>query len=128
MEENTPPQVRKTVSMSHRQLGVGVVGLVSAITMLTPIKAYFYTREEGVAQSREIADLKRSTADQFTELKRFIAAGQEEQVRRLERSNDKLVERIKETELRSNASEARLDRRMDNIELAYRLKTSKTNN
>lgn len=122
--------IRKTVSFTHRQLGLGVGGtIIASMLTLNPVKAWFFTREEGVAQSKEITELRRSQEDQFKELKIFISQGQEDQMHKLERLNDKVIERIKDSESRAFQNDARQEKRMDILEEAVLLngKAKRTN-
>ncbi len=115
MADEAEEKTRKTVSFTHRQLGVGT-GLAGLLIAITPIKEWFFTREEGVAQSRQIAALQVQMDKSFTEQKIYFVQANEENVRRLERQTDKLMEHIKESEARASKAEDRLDRRMDTIE------------
>lgn len=126
--EEVPKDTRKTISFTHRQAGIGLAGIVSAVLALGPVKQFFFTREEGLAQSKEIDALKLSQDRQFAELKLFISQGQDEQIRKLERSNDKLVDRIKDSENRSAKAEERLDRRIDTVEGYLKLHSNRSNN
>ncbi len=103
------PKIRKTVSFTHRQLGVGT-GIAGILIAISPIKEWFFTREEGVAQSKQIAQLQAQVDRGFTDQKLYFVQANEENVRRLERQTDKIMEHIKESEARSSKSEDRLDR------------------
>ncbi len=115
MDDKPEDKQRKTVSFTHKQLGVGT-GLAGLLIAITPIKEWFFTREEGVAQSRQIAALQIQMDKGFTDQKIYFVQANEENVRRLERQTDKLMEHIKEAEARASKAEDRLDRRMDVIE------------
>lgn len=128
MDDSVNDQTRKTVSLTHRQLGISG-GVVAAMLILNPVKQWFFTREEGVAQSREIQELRADEADHFKELRVFIVQGQEDQMHKLERLNDKVIERIKDTEVRTQQSDVRHEKRIETLEQAILLsgKYRKTN-
>ncbi len=121
-------KIRKTVSFSHRQLGIGS-SVVAAMLFLNPVKQWFFTREEGSAQSKEITELKRVQEDNFKELKSFIIVSQDDQLHKLERLNDKVVEQIKDSEVRAQENDARQEKRIDMLEEAALIngRTKKTN-
>ena len=101
--------------VTTKQLSIGGA-VVTAMLVLGPFKQWFATREEYAALVERINMFQSSEEKQFSELKLFISSGQEEQVRRLERVTDKLLDRIKEAEGRVNTSIERSERRLDNIE------------
>ncbi len=109
-------KVRKTVSFTHKQLGVGT-GLAAILIAIAPIKEWFFTREEGNAQTREIAAL-RSTV---TILSAEVSA-------KLDRNTDKIMDRIKEAEERTVKNEDRIERRVDTLEAAMRIPRKSSNN
>lgn len=132
-------KVRKTVSFTHRQMGIGAGGVLAAIMALGPVKDFFYTREEGKAVSKQVeevkanqimhvADLKREQERNFTDLKLFITGVQEEQTRKLERLADKLVDRQKESEARMAKDNERQDHRMDSFENYLKLRPTRSSN
>lgn len=117
-EEN---QERKDTGRTHKIVGYGG-GVLGALALISQLKGSFITREEGTALSEKIVDLKTTQTSQFSELRIFISNGQEEQVRKLERSNDKLVERMKETESRSVKAEDIINLRINNLESLLKFK------
>lgn len=102
---------RHTVSFTHGQLGVGGA-IVAAIMTLNPIKEWFFTREEGIAQRQNIELLRGE-----------VISMRDEITRRLERNTDKIIDRMKETEERTARNGERLERRIDAVEVATRMKT-----
>ena len=115
----TQEKVRKTVSFTHKQLGIGT-GLAGLLIAITPIKEWFFTREEGIAQSKQIAQLQNQMDKGFTDQKLYFVQANEENVRRLERQSDKIMEHIKESEARAMKGEDRLDRRIDTLEASIK--------
>jgi hypothetical protein len=116
------------VWLTHRHLGIGG-GVIAAMLTLSPIKEWFFTREEGVSQSKEITELKASQIEnlrvlresqskQFDEVKDLIAKTGEEITRKIDRSNDKMVERVKDEETRRVEFQHIQDRRIDSLEQA----------
>lgn len=116
--------IRRTISLTHRQLGVSGA-LLTAMLLLNPVKQWFFTREEGAAQSKEIADLKHDQEEQFKELRVFIVQGQEDQMHKMERLNDKIIERIKDSEGRTTQSDAKQEKRIETLEQALLLNGSR---
>lgn len=110
-------KTRKTVSFTHKQLGVGG-GILAALAMISQLKGTFFLREEGVAQSHEITELKRSQEMGFREIKLHISQTQEDQMHKLERLNDKIIDRIKDTETRAVQNDQRQEKRIDILEEA----------
>lgn len=108
-------KTRKTVSFTHKQLGVGG-GILASLALVSQLKGTFFLREEGLAQGHQITELKASEEKQFAELKLFISQMSEDNMHRLERLNDKVIERLKDNETRASRSEERLDRRIDLLE------------
>lgn len=108
MEDNREEKIRKTVTFTHKQLGV-TTGIAAALIAIAPIKEWFFTREEGVAQARELAALKHSVDTLRSEV-----SG------KLERNTDKILERIREAEERTVKNEDRIERRVDSLEATFR--------
>lgn len=105
------PKLRKTVSFTHRQLGVGGVGLVAAMTALGPLKDYVYTRNEAVLQNQRVERVE------------IMINGLEVKLsERMNRNTDKILERIKDAEERTVKNEDRLEHRVDSLEVAMRFK------
>lgn len=96
--------IRKTVSFTHKQLGVGG-SIVAAIMVLSPVKTWFFTREEGLASAEKIAHVEASIQEMKQDL-----------TRRLERSTDKIMDRIKEAEDRTVRNADRIEHRIDFLE------------
>lgn len=116
MEETKEEKTRKTVTFTHRQLGLGT-GLAGLLIAITPIKEWFFTREEGVAQAKEITAL-RYAVDSF----------RSEVTGKMERNTDKILERIREAEERTVKNEDRIERRVDTLEASVRVPRKGINN
>ncbi len=102
---------RKTLSFTHRQVGgVGLVGLV--VALMPYLKETFVTRDEQRLAAIEIQYMRKDLQD----LKESI-----------ESSTIKVLDQIKESEKRTVKNEDRLERRIENVEVALRLKSNKTN-
>lgn len=84
---------RHTVEIPTKHLGVGSV-LVAAIMVLNPVKEWFFTRDEGLAQAARIERLEQSIIQAKTEI----------------------IERIKESEVRSMKNQERIEKRIDRLE------------
>ncbi len=103
-------RTRKTVTLSHKQLGIGT-GLAGLLIAVTPITDMFFTRAEGIAQSKDIAMLKASTE-----------AFRLEVISKIEINTDRILLRIRESEERNVKNEDRLERRIDAIDAARKFK------
>lgn len=107
------PTKAKTVEIPTKHLGVGGV-LVAAIMVLNPIKEWFFTREEAVAQGQRIERLEVSVLDLKDEL-----------TRRLERNSDKIIEQIRDSRAQTQRELDMQQKRIDALE-AFRREWSKT--
>lgn len=109
--------IRKTLSFTHRQLGIAAGGgILSALAIVGQLKGFFITREEGKAMANQIAEVKENQYRGFDEIKKMYAVGQEDQIHKLERLNDKVIDRIKDAEARAMANDALQAHRIDTIE------------
>lgn len=71
-----------------KHMGVGG-SIVAALIFLTPVKNWFYTREEGTALTKSV-----------DEIKSVIISESKESTRQMERKADKIMELLKESETR----------------------------
>jgi gas vesicle protein len=136
MEDSSEPgsKVRKTVSFTHKQLGIGGC-VITAALIISPLKGFFFTREEGNSHAAQLEEIKKSQTDGFKSFESTLQIANEEQTRRLERVGDKIVERIKEVEARTVRSDERLERnderlerRIENLEFVGRIPKPKLTN
>ena len=104
---------KKGVTLTKGQLGFGSV-IVMAIMILNPVKEWFFTREEGKAQAAQIEQLRTD-----------LLAVQLELTRQFERSTDKVIESIKESESRSVKNTDRLERRVETLEANLGLRSKR---
>lgn len=117
MDEPINSEQRKTISLTHRQLGWGG-GIVASLALVSQLKGNFFTREEGISQAQQLTDVRFE-----------IASLKADMTTKIERATDKIVDRIKESEDRSTKNADRVERRVDALELASRgLKANKSNN
>lgn len=72
-----------------KNMGVGG-SVVAALIFLTPVKQWFYTREEGTALSKSVDEIKAT-----------IVAESKENTRLMERKTDKIMEMFRESEARN---------------------------
>lgn len=107
-EKDSASKIRKTVSLTHGQLGAGGA-IIAALMVLQPLKDWVYTRDEAnlqlAAQTQRIERIEVS-----------LASYNEDMVRRLERNTDKIIERLKETEERLARSQGVIERRVESLE------------
>ena len=106
-DERERPQT-KEITLTHKQLGIGT-GIAGLLIALTPIKEWFFTREEGVSLHQQIVKISND-----------MSTAKEEMLHGQERLADKIIERFKEAEDRENKMVDRLERRLDNLELLER--------
>lgn len=97
-------KTRNTVSFTHRQLGVGG-GVIASLALAAQLKTYFAPVERVDNQDKQIQTIKESTA----ELK-------EDFTHKIERSNDKIIERINQLEDRTTKAADLQARRIDSLE------------
>lgn len=117
-QEVAPPhEQRKTVSFTHKQLGWSG-GIIAALTLVAQLKGSFISREEGVAQNKDITALQVSQDREFAEVKQQIATAQVELERKIERSNDKAMDHVREAEARAVKNAETQDHRIDMLEQA----------
>lgn len=127
MPDNEAPDTRKTVTFTHKQLGISG-GVIAALTLVSQLKGSFVTREEGTAQSKEIVELRVAQDRQFDDVKKLIGGVQEELSHKLERLNDKQTERVKDVEARAVHTSDTQDRRIDTLEAAILQSTKSKKN
>lgn len=109
-------KTRKTISLTHRQLGVGGISLVAALAALGPLKDYVYTRNEAVLQNQRVERVE----IMLNNLELKITD-------RMNRNTDKIMDRIKEAEDRTVKTAERLEHRVDSLEVAMRFKLKSNN-
>lgn len=117
MADEAPNQERKETGRVHKVVGYGG-GLMGALAIISQLKGSFVTREEWTATRAEVLEVRHTQERGFDELKTFMINAQDEQMHKLERLNDKVIDRIKDTETRSQQSDARQERRIDVLEEA----------
>lgn len=96
----------------------GGAGILAALAIVSQLKGYFITREEGKAMSDQIYQIRGTQTKGFDDLKLFIVQGQEDQIHKLERLNDKIIERIRDTEARETHSLDIQEHRLSTLEAA----------
>ncbi len=111
MSEEISSAQRKTVSLTHRQ--VGITGLIGLAVALAPyLKESFVTKQEGALVALQIEYMRKDISD----LKAAVDS-----------NSAKIMEQMKDSEKRTVKNEERLERRIDNLEIAARLKPNRTN-
>lgn len=96
--------MNKDVLVTRGQMTAGGC-LVAAILVLQPVKEWFVTREESNAQAAQIQTLKVA-----------ISEAKDELTRRLERSSDKIIDRINEVEARVGKNVDKIEHRVETLE------------
>lgn len=113
MEED---KARKTVSFTHRQLGVGGISLMAALTALGPLKDYVYTRNEALLQNQRVERVEV-----------MLSALEMKITDRMNRNTDKIMDRIKEAEDRAVKTADHVEHRVESLEVAMRFKVRSNN-
>lgn len=130
MEEVKPEQLadRKKRSWVPSMFHFGFGGSVAAAAMtLTPLKGYFFTREEGKATIEQIADLKHTVELGFAEQNKIFLAHVSDEAHSSEHSNDVMRQRIVDEKTDRLHDSDQLNKRIDLVMELFRIKTSKTN-
>jgi len=110
--DDTDHKIRKTVSLTHRQIGVtGLIGL--AVALAPYLKETFITREEGAQVSVQIEYMRKDIAE--------IKENQE-------RNTDRILMGIKDSERRTEKNADRLELRVDSLEASIRPRKFKSEN
>ncbi len=111
MAEEVKPSaeaIRKTVSLTHRQLGVtGLIGLAVAITPY--LKEAFVTKQEGAVMAVQVEYIRKDV----TEIKTMLDA-----------NTQRILEEVKESDKRTVKNEDRLEHRIDILESLSRIKSN----
>lgn len=104
MADDSEAKIRKTVSLTHRQIGAtGLIGL--AVALAPYLKETFITREEGAQVSVQIEYMRKDIAE--------VKYNQE-------RNTDRILAEIKDSEKRTVKNEDRLEIRIDRMEASMR--------
>lgn len=119
MDDSVNDQTRKTVSLTHRQLGISG-GVVAAMLILNPVKAWLYTREEGAANSAQIAELKGLITTGFATQKAELYAHASDETHKHERMMDTMRGELK------SEKDDRI-REIEVVENLFKVKKTKTN-
>ncbi len=100
--EGDSSQIRKTVSLTHRQ--IGATGLVALAVGLAPyLKESFVTKQDGAMVAAQVEYLRKDVAD----LKEVVVA-----------QGKNVIEAVDKSEKRTVKNEDRLERRIENLEIA----------
>ncbi len=109
MDEPVEDKIRKTVSLTHRQ--IGVTGLITLAVGLTPyLKEAFVTRQEGAVMAIQVEYIRKDVA----EIKNMVDS-----------NTTRILQEIKDSDKRTVKNEERIERRVDIIESVLRVR--KTN-
>lgn len=113
--------VRKTLSFTHRQVGAGGA-IIAALISIQPLKELIRDESKTTVKRLENVEITQ------IEIKKLITENDKEAVRRQERSNDKIIDRIKEAEARTVSSQERIERRVDTLEASIMTEPKKHRN
>lgn len=120
MADSNPEQqndkIRHTVSFTHKQLGISG-GILAAIAMVSQLKGVFTPVEKSEAQEQRISELRLDISSTRNELTETIRRG-----------NDKIIDRIRESEERSSKNSESHDRRIESLEASLRIPRARKEN
>jgi hypothetical protein len=126
VEENQPVQhterMRKTVSFTHRQLGIGggLLAAIVSIGQLRELKEFFVGDTDAT-----IARIETQQKEGFARLEKIIKDSNEDFVDRLRRSRDIAIAENTAVEMRCDKRSDRIETRISNLEIfTYRNKKS----
>jgi hypothetical protein len=132
-KEIHPERVRKTVSFTHRQLGVGGVSLVAALYMIEPLRDF--VRNETKPQADQIVELKANQVIVEARFSQAMLALENRLSNEIKGNADRVIDELTKVEERVNSTNDRQDRDRseDRREIAdlrnmYLNKRLKTNN
>lgn len=116
-DEVSDPNVRKGgggLWLTHRQIGWGTGSLVTSLALISQLKSNFVTIEKANAQDQQMALLRLDIATVKNDLTDSIHRG-----------NDKVIDRIKESEDRMSHTTDAQARRIEGLEASLRIGISK---
>jgi len=121
MNDETQPampanRARGTSTFTHKQLGV-TGGVIAAIALVTQMKGMFVPVEKSAAQDQQIAQLQNT-----------VISMKDEFGHKIERSNDKIIDRIDKLEERLTKGQDKLEARVNMLETMHLNVKSKTTN
>lgn len=101
MSEEAKPHSATFNTMKHTLLGAG--GLAAALAILSPVKDFFYTRDEAAALVHRVASVETSQKELRRELVEVIDKGA-----------DRVIASINEKDQRTNQRMDKLEDKIDN--------------
>lgn len=132
-KEAHPERTRRTVSFTHRQLGVGGVSLVAALYMIEPLRDF--VRNETKPQADQIVELKANQVIVEARFAQAMLALENRLSNEIKGNADRVIDELTKVEERVNSTNDRQDRDRseDRREIAdlrnmYLNKRLKTNN
>lgn len=99
---------RKTVSFTHRQLGVGGISLVAALYMIEPLRDF--VRHETAPQVNAIAEIKAEQKSMKADFTLALNEARAQLSQEISTNADRVIGELRLAEVRSNDT----DRRQDN--------------
>ena len=131
-EETSEKTQRKTVSLTHRQLGVGGVSLLAALYMVEPLRDF--VRNETAPQANAILEIKAEQKSMKADFTLALNEARAQLSQEISNNADRVIGELRLAEVRSNDTDKRQDterledRRevadLRNMFLNKRLKTS----
>lgn len=110
-EEVKNPEPRKTVSFSHRQLGVGGISLIAALYMIEPLRDF--VRNETKPQAEQIVEIKASQSAFKAEIKAEMLLTKAEVITEIKENANRVILEVKAVESRAEKTNERQDREME---------------
>lgn len=107
-KEIHPERIRKTVSFTHRQLGVGGVSLVAALYMIEPLRDF--VRNETKPQADQIVELKANQVIVEARFAQAMLALENRLSNEIKGNADRVIDELAKVEERVNTTNDRQDR------------------
>lgn len=126
MSDAVPNQERRFWGAPVKHFSLGG-GFVAAMLTLTPMKQWFFTREEGKAQSAQIADLKEVVKDGFASQTKIFLDHVAEEARVREHSNEVMRQRIADEKSDRMRDGEEINKRFDLVLELFKIRQTKVN-
>jgi hypothetical protein len=107
-EEVINPKPRNTVSLTHRQLGVGGISLIASLYLIEPLRDF--VRNETKPQADQIIELQKAQANFEVRFLAAISTVERRLSTDIKGTGDRVITEITNVESRVNSSNERQDR------------------
>lgn len=108
-------EVKPSKPVTRAQMGTGI-GVMAALAMVGQMKSFFVPVEKAASQDKQIETLDKRFSDLDSSTDKRFAEFRDDFTHKLERSTDKIIDRIKESEDRTSRAADTTSRRIDTLE------------